>query len=48
MKLCRLDASVYNNKQRLNEDKCRYECKELTDKEICVKGFNWNPSNCEC
>ena len=24
---CRLDASVCNNKQRWNEDKCRCECK---------------------
>ena len=24
---CRLNASVSNNKQRLNEDKCRCECK---------------------
>ena len=24
---CRLDASVFNNKQRWNEDKCRCECK---------------------
>ena len=45
---CRLDASVCNNKQRWNEDKCRCECKELIDKGICDKGFNWNPSNCEC
>ena len=44
----RLDASVYNNKQRLNDDKCRCECKELTDKGICDKGSIWNPSNCEC
>ena len=29
---CRLDASVFNNKQRWNEDKCRCECKELIDK----------------
>ena len=29
---CRLDASVCNNKQRWNEDKCRWECKELIDK----------------
>ena len=28
---CRLDASVCNNKKRWNEDKCWYECKELTD-----------------
>ena len=26
---CRLDPSVCNNKQCLNEDKCRCECKEL-------------------
>ena len=45
---CRLDASVCNNKQRWNNDKCRYECKELIDKGICNKGLIWNPSNCEC
>ena len=45
---CRLDASVCNNKQRWNEDKCRCECKELIDKEMCDKGFIWNPSNCKC
>ena len=36
---CRLDASVCNNKQRWNEDKCRCECKELIDKEMCNEGF---------
>ena len=40
---CKLDASICNNKQRWNDDKCRCECKELID-----KGFIWNPSNCEC
>ena len=45
---CRIDASVCNNKQRWNEDKCRCECKELIDKGMCDKGFIWNPSNCEC
>ena len=45
---CRIDASVCNNKQRWNEDKCRCECKELIDKGVCDKGFIWNPSNCEC
>ena len=44
---CRLDASVCNNKQRWNNDKCRCECKELIDKGICDKGSIWNPSNCE-
>ena len=44
----RLDASVCNNKQCWNDDKCRCECKELIDKGICDKRFIWNPSNCEC
>ena len=45
---CRLDASVCNNKQRWDEDKCRRECKELINKGMCDKGFISNPSNCEC
>ena len=46
---CRLDASVFNNKQRPNEDKCRCECKEeLIDKGRCDKGFILNPSDCNC
>ena len=50
---CRLDASICNNKQRWNKDKCRCECKELIDKRICDIGFIWNPSNldhqnCKC
>ena len=44
---CRLDASVCDNKQRWEEDKCRCECKELIDKGMCDKGFIWNPSNCD-
>ena len=44
----RLDASVWNNKQRWNKYKCRCECKELIEKGICDKGFIWNPSNCYC
>ena len=45
---CRLNGSVYNNKQRWNENKCKCEYKELIDKGVCDKGFIWNPSNCEC
>ena len=45
---CRLDVSVFNNKQRQNNDKYRFECKELIDKGICDKGFIWNLSICEC
>ena len=45
---CRLHASVCNNKQRWNNDKCQCECKELIDKGICDKKYTWNPSNCKC
>ena len=47
---CRLDASVCNNGQRLNNNKYRCEYKELIVKRICDKGFIWNPiiCNCEC
>ena len=45
---CRIDASVCNNKQRWNVDKCWCECKELIDKSVCDKGYIWNPSNCKC
>ena len=45
---CRLDASLCNNKQRWNGDKCRCEWKELIDKGVCDKESIWNPSNCEC
>ena len=45
---CRIDARVYNNKHRWNDDKCRCRCKELIDKGICDKEFIWNPRNYEC
>ena len=35
--ICRLDKIICNSKQRWNEDKCRYECKELIDKGVCIK-----------
>ena len=44
----RLDASVCNNKQKWNDNKCRCESKELIDKEVCDERLIWNPSNCEC
>ena len=40
----RFNSSACNNKQRWNDDKCRCECKELIDKDVCDKGFIWNPS----
>ena len=38
----------YKTCKRRNDDKCRCECKYLTDRGMCDKGFIWNPSNCEC
>ena len=46
--MCRLDTIICNSKQRWNEDKCRFECKQLIDKGVCDKEYVWNPSNCEC
>ena len=37
-----------NHKQRWNNDKCRFKCKELINKGVSDKGYAWNPSNCEC
>ena len=45
---CRLNASLCNNKQCWNNDKCRRKCQELIDKGMCDKRFIWNPSNCRC
>ena len=36
---CRLDAIVCNDKQLLNNGKCRCERKELTDKSRCDNRF---------
>ena len=46
--ICRLNKIVCNNKQRFNENKCRSECKKLTNKDICDKGYIFNPGNCMC
>ena len=32
---CGRDASICNNKQRWNDDKCRCECKKSIDKGVC-------------
>ena len=45
---CRLDASICNNKQIWNGDKCRCENKELIDIGMRDEEFIWNPSKCEC
>ena len=45
---CRLDANVCNDKQRLNDDKCRCECKELIDIGVWDKEYIWNRRDCEC
>ena len=44
---CRLVASVCNEKQRWDSDKCMCECEELIDKGRCNDGSILNPSTCE-
>ena len=44
---CKWDASICNNRQRWNKDKCRCECKKLLNKGRCDDGFIWNLSTCE-
>ena len=34
---CRLEASICNNKERWNDDKYRFECKELINKGVSDK-----------
>ena len=42
--------SVCNLKQKWNDDKFRYECKELDNWSSCKDNYIWNPStrDCEC
>ena len=47
--VCKLNSSVYNNKQIWNGDICRCDCNEDFAGIInCTKGYTWNPSTCEC
>ena len=41
---CKLFLIINN----VNNDTCRCECKELTDKGVRNKGYIWNSSNCKC
>ena len=43
--VCKLNSRFCINKQRLNKEKCRCECKKLVK---CNKRFIWNPNSCEC
>ena len=45
---CKLDASVCNDQQCFNSNKCGCECKKLIDKGTCDDGFVWNPSISKC
>ena len=47
--ICKLNSSVYNNKQIWNDDTCRCDCNEDFAGTInCNKGYMWNPSTWEC
>ena len=45
---CKLNSSVYNNKQIWNGDTCRCDCNEDFSSIInCTKRYTWNPSTCK-
>ena len=47
--VCKLNSSVYNNKQIWNGDTCRCDCNEDFSGVVdCDKEYTWNPSTCEC
>ena len=47
--VCKLNSSVFNNKQIWNDDICRCDCNEDFAGVVgCDKGYTWNPSTCEC
>ena len=47
--VCKLNASIWNNKQIWNSDTCRCDCNEDFAGIIsCAKGYMWNPSIYEC
>ena len=47
--VCKLNSSVYNNKQIWNDDTCRCDCNEDFAGIInCTKGYMWNLSTCKC
>ena len=47
--VCKLNSSVYNNKQIWNSNTYRCDCNEDFASIInCTKGCIWNPSTCEC
>ena len=47
--VCKLNSSIYNNKQIWNGNTCRCDCNEdFAGAVDCDKGYTWNPSTCEC
>ena len=47
--VCKLNSSIWNNKQIWNSDTCRCDCNEgFTGIINCTKGYTWNRSTCEC
>ena len=39
---------ICSNTKMCNNEKCRFECKTLIDKDRCNKRFILNTSNCDC
>ena len=43
---CNSDGRRGNSNQKWNNDKCRYECKNPKEYNLCKKDYIWNPATC--
>ena len=44
----KLDGRKSNPNQKLNNDKCRCECKNLRKHHVCKRDYIWNPATGSC
>ena len=42
---CKFNGTIYNSKQKWNDKRCQYECKNYRK---CKEDYSWNPSTCIC
>ena len=45
---CEFDGRKCSSKQKLNNDKCQWECKKTIKYRECEEDHVWNPSTCAC
>ena len=45
---CKSDGTKCNSNEKLNNVKCRYDCKNRKEHHLCKKGYAQNPATCSC